>query len=227
MVSSKLIYLAAAALVSTVICAPAPAAVNATDIQTLHDRSITKSQTGTHGGYYYSFWTDGGGTVAYDNWDGGTYHVDWKNVGNWVGGKGWATGSSRNVNFGGTYSPSGNSYLAVYGWTQSPLIEYYIVENFGTYNPGSGGQKVGTVYSDGSNYDIYTSYRSNAPSIEGTSNFQQFWSVRQSKRSQGTVTTANHFNAWASHGLKLGRYNYQILATEGYQSSGSVTMTVS
>ncbi|KAI0536758.1 Xyn11A, glycoside hydrolase family 11 protein [Xylaria digitata] len=195
------ISLMAAAFIGTAITAPA---VNGTDLQTLHDRAITSSQTGYHGGFYYSFWTDGGGYVAYDNVNAGTYHVEWQN----------ATGSTRNINFGGSYNPSGNSYLAVYGWTQNPLVEYYIVENFGTYNPGSGGTHLGTVYTDGSNYDIYSSYRSNAPSIEGTSSFQQYWSVRQNKRSQGTVTTANHFNAWAN------------TATEGYQSSGSVTMTV-
>ncbi|KAI0198372.1 Xyn11A, glycoside hydrolase family 11 protein [Astrocystis sublimbata] len=152
MVSSTCIVLAAAAFASTALAAPAPAPVNGTEsLQELHDRAITSTQSGNHGGYYYSFWTDGGGYAAYDNWDAGTYHAEWKDTGNWVGGKG-------NINFGGDYNPQGNSYLAVYGWTQNPLVEYYVVENFGTYNPGSSGQHLGTVYSDGSNYDIYSNY---------------------------------------------------------------------
>jgi endo-1,4-beta-xylanase len=51
--------------------------------------------------------------------------------------------------------------------------------------------------------------------------------VRQNKRSSGSVNTAAHFNAWAALGLKLGSHNYQIVATEGYFSSGSSDITVS
>jgi endo-1,4-beta-xylanase len=107
------------------------------------------------------------------------------------------------------------------------LIEYYIVENFGTFNPSSGATKKGTVTTDGDTYDVYTNQRTNAPSIEGTSTFQQFWSVRRNKRSSGTVTLAAHFNAWAGFGMKLGSHDYQILAVEGYFSAGSADLTVS
>ncbi|EAQ93832.1 hypothetical protein CHGG_02067 [Chaetomium globosum CBS 148.51] len=167
---------------------------------------------GFHSGYFYSFWSDGRGSVTYNNLANGSYNSQWNNVGNWVGGKGWNPGGPKTVHYNGTWNAANvNSYLALYGWTKDPLIEYYIVESYGSYNPSSGAQRRGTIQSDGGTYDIYQTQRVNQPSIVGRATFMQFWS---------------HFDAWTKSGLKLGSHDYMILATEGYQSSGSSSITV-
>ncbi len=179
---------------------------------------------------YWQNWTDGGGTVNPTNGSGGNFSVWWQNCGNFVVGKGWGTGSANRVvgYNAGAWQPSGNGYLTLYGWTRNSLIEYYVVDSWGSYRPT--GDYKGSLYSDGGTYDIYTTMRYNAPSIDGTQTFQQFWSVRQAKRPTGSnvqINFGNHVNAWRSKGMNLGyNWSYQAFCVEGYQSSGYANVTV-
>ncbi|RMZ04231.1 hypothetical protein D0860_06480 [Hortaea werneckii] len=188
---------------------------------------ITSSQTGTTDGFYWSFWTDTEGNAQMTNGAGGEYSVEWSgNSGNFVAGKGYSPGKTDPISYTADFNPQGNGYLSLYGWFTDPLVEYYIVESYGSYNPGSAATQQGTVESDGATYDIYTTTRTNAPSIQGTATFTQYWSVRQDHRTSGTITVQNHFDAWSNLGMTLGTADYQIIATEGYQSSGSSSVTV-
>ncbi|KAJ4393220.1 hypothetical protein N0V93_002428 [Gnomoniopsis smithogilvyi] len=190
------------------------------------DTVVTASGTGTAGGYYYSNYVETGT----DTFTIGTgkYSLSWSSSNtDVVSGIGWSTGSARTITYTGSLNAGGDSLLALYGWTTSPLVEYYVIETYGSYNPGSAGTKLGSVTSDGGTYDIYKVVRSNAPSIQGTQTFNQYLSIRQSKRTSGTITFANHIAAWKNVGLTLGAYNYQIMATEGYQSTGTSSITLS
>lgn len=167
------------------------------------------------------------------NQGAGTYSASWNNPPDFVVGLGWSPGNGyRTVNFSGSYSSSSSSYSAVYGWLNNPLTEYYIVENY-SYDPCSvsGTSVVGSVYSDGSNYKICKHTQVNQPSIQGTKTFGQYFSVRANKRNSGSVSLANHFNAWKKYGFANGAanpdFNYQVFATEAFGGSGSASMTVS
>ncbi|WP_435784410.1 glycoside hydrolase family 11 protein [Cellvibrio sp.] len=199
-------------------------------------QTLTSNSTGTNNGFYYTFWKDSG-NASMTLQSGGRYTSQWNSgTNNWVGGKGWNPGtSSRVVSYSGNYgvTASQNSYLAFYGWTRSPLIEYYIIESYGSYNPAScsGGTDYGSFQSDGATYNVRRCQRVNQPSIDGNQTFYQYFSVRNPKKGfgniSGTITFANHVNFWASKGLNLGSHNYQVLATEGYQSTGTSDITVS
>jgi endo-1,4-beta-xylanase len=207
----------------------------ALSITAVSAQTLTSNSTGTNNGFYYTFWKDSG-NASMTLQAGGRYTSQWtNNTNNWVGGKGWNPGSSsRVISYSGNYggSNSQNTYLALYGWTRSPLIEYYVIESYGSYNPAncSGGTNYGSFQSDGATYDVRRCQRVNQPSIDGNQTFYQYFSVRNPKKGfgniSGTITFQNHVNFWASKGLNLGSHNYQVLATEGYQSSGSSDITV-
>lgn len=198
------------------------------------DRPACARGTGTHDGYFYTSWRDSG-SACMTLGEQGRYAVAWdlRPSGNLVVGKGWSTGAAnRAVGYrAAAFEPGSNGYLTLYGWTTDPLIEYYVVDSWGSAftPPGEDAAVLGTVESDGGTYRIYRTRRVDKPSIRGTQTFYQYWSVRTSRRTQGadnTITFANHVAAWRSHGLELGTMDYQVLATEGFGSRGRSEVTV-
>lgn len=186
---------------------------------------ICSNGTGTVGSNFHSFYLSSGSACLDDS--GSSYTSTWSDAGDFVGGIGWSTGSAQNVSYSASFNPSGDAYLSLYGWTTSPLVEYYITDDWSGYNPSSGATYKGSVSADGGTYDLYEDTRTNEPSIEGTATFNQYWAVRTSGVTSDTIDTSTIFNAWASHGMSLGSFNYQILATEGFNGgSGSSSVTL-
>ena len=197
-------------------------------------QQVCTNRSGTHDGFFFTFWKSGGDACMMLGGKGeyrARYRLGVRE--NLVLGKGWRTGSAmRRVGYRAAAFEAGSiSYLALYGWSTDPLIEYYVVENWGKdfTPPGPGSPVLGKVSSDGGTYNIYRTQRVNQPSIRGTATFYQYWSVRSTKRPIGTnsrITFANHVRAWDKLGMRLGKMNYQVMVTEGFGSNGSSEVTV-
>jgi endo-1,4-beta-xylanase len=182
------------------------------------DKTVT-SGSGIHCCYSYENWINTGSATMTLKTDG--FGVTWTGSTQFVAREGIRPGTGSLVTeYTANFSPNGNSYLTLYGWTTDPLVEYYVVDGWGSWRP-PGGTAFGTVTSDGGTYDIYKMTRTNEPSIKGTATFPQYWSVRQQKKTSGTITLANHIAAWAGKSMPMGTFYEVSMTVEGYQSSGT------
>ena len=188
---------------------------------------LTDSREGRDGEYTYSLWKDYGNTNMTVNGDG-KFECSWKDIGNALFREGVKFDCTKKyqqigditVEYGVDYHPDGNSYMCVYGWTRDPLVEYYIVDSWGSWRP-PGAIAKGTIEVDGGTYEIYETTRVDQPSIDGNTTFEQYWSVRTSKRTSGTISVTEHFKAWEKLGMQMGNLYEACLTIEGYQSNGS------
>ena len=133
-----------------------------------------------------------------------------------------------------TESPSSSGrtskiYFAVYGWTVSPLAEYYIMEDYGAFVPGpvaSDGtprNHLGTVEADGGTYDLWQLHVKNKPAITGDNQeFDQYFSVRQSRRPCGHISVSQQFSKWAPLGAQLGKLEETMFLMEAQNNSGTI-----
>lgn len=195
-------------------------------------QTITTNTQGNNNGWFYSFWKEkSSDNASMTLGDGGYYSTTWTNVTNFTAGKGWAVGKpDRVICFEGEFNGGSNGFFAIYGWTKNELIEYYVVESYGQWTPPGNTSDIeykGQFDCDGGTYKIYRSQRVNKPSIIGNATFYQYWSVRTVKRSSGTVTFSKHIAEWKKYGMNMGStWDYQILESEGYGSTGYSKATI-
>ncbi|HEY4187724.1 MAG TPA: glycoside hydrolase family 11 protein [Polyangia bacterium] len=210
-------------------CAPATALTGGTQ----HSSS---NASGTVGSYQWTIWSSGSGgsLTTYAN-AGAAFSANWNNSGDFLARVGLQWDRTKTYDQYGTISADfaetktgtagGYSYIGIYGWSVNPTHEYYIVED--SYNKlplNPGGTKMGTVMLDGGTYDLYQRQASGA-SIDGSTSFVQFYSVRQSARQCGHISISEHFKAWTAAGMVLGKMEEAKVLVEAGGGSGSASFT--
>ena len=214
--------------------------------QTYNCSNGKSQQMGSEGGYDYELWSqDGAGnatmTLNPSTENGGAFSVEWSGTINMLArsGKRWGSNSTVTVQnvgnitseFDVEWSSTDNvKYVSVYGWGYydqqdipsgfSNEIEYYIIQDRGSYNPTQGGKYFGSATIDGIDYDFYTTDRIQQPSLSGTSTFKQYWSIPKNTsqhRTKGTISISKHFSEWAKVGMKMGKlYEVASMKIESY-----------
>lgn len=188
-------------------------------------------------GLDYELWNQNNkGTVSMKitggstNPNGGTFEATWNGTENILtrAGKKWGSSSTTtaksvgniSIDFAATWTSGDNvKMLGVYGWAYYPSgsepsgfsnqIEYYIIQDRGSYNPASGAtnsQKKGSGTIDGIQYDFYVGDRINQPMLTGNGTFKQYFSVptnTSSHRQKGIISVSKHFEAWDKAGMKM------------------------
>lgn len=193
--------------------------------------TITSNQAGIHEGYNYEYLKDSGnGTMTLK--DGGTFNCEWDNINKISFRKGFKYRTpiryqeTQNINmkYACNYQPNGDSYLSIYGWASDPLIEFYIVENWGTVKPQKNKIPKDIVTLNGSTYEIFEDTITK-PSTDSYMTYKQYWSVRTTKRTSGTVSISEIFKAMEANGMEIGNINEISLCVQGNKSSGKAYVT--
>jgi len=128
-------------------------------------------------------------------------------------------------------SGGGYSYIGIYGWTNNPCVEWYIVDDkFGTmpFNAYNATQK-GTATIDGESYKLFQNKTNGTGGsrCSGVSQWDQYWSIRQKARQCGTITISEHFKAWEAAGLNMaGNLLEAKILVETGGSSGSIDFPI-
>jgi hypothetical protein len=192
----------------------------------------SSNQSGTVGSQQWTIWSSGSGGCLITYGSAAAFSATWNNSGDFLARVGLSLGSSKTYDQFGTLavdfaeSKSGNgggySSIGVYGWSVSPLVEFYVVED--SYNGlGGSGTKKGSFTIDGEGtYNVYEHQQNNQPSIQGTASFPQFISVRTSARTCGHISLTKHFDAWKSFGMTLGKMEEAKVLVEAGGGSGRI-----
>lgn len=216
--------------------------------QVLTCRNGTSQQMRTVNNYDYELWSqDGVGnatlniTANANPENGGTFEAEWSGTVNVLSRAGKKFKNNETVSsvgnitidFEATWNSSDNvKMLGIYGWgyfaqgTQpanfSDQIEYYIIQDRGSYNSATQGTNCtqkGSATIDGIEYNFTECDRIGQPMLTGNGNFKQYFSYpakTSSHRTSGRVSVSRHFSEWAKVGMSMNKLYEVAMKVESY-----------
>jgi endo-1,4-beta-xylanase len=209
-----------------------PAACSTTMVPSGGTSHCSSNQSGTVGSQQWTIWSSGSGGCLITYGSSTAFSATWNNSGDFLARVGLSLGSNKTydqfaaiaADFAETKSGNGGGYssIGVYGWSVSPLVEWYVTED--SYNGlGTSGTKKGTFTIDGEGtYNVYQRMQNNQPSIQGNASFPQFISIRTSARTCGHISLSKHFDAWKGFGMTLGKMEEAKVLVEAGGGSGRI-----
>ncbi|OUM60793.1 glycoside hydrolase family 11 protein [Piromyces sp. E2] len=195
---------------------------------------VNGNRVGNIGGVGYEMWADSGYNSA-TFYSDGSFSCSFNNAKDYLCRSGLSFDSTRTHNqIGHMYADFrlvkqnirnvDYSYVGIYGWTRGPLVEFYIVDNWlSQYRPGDwvGNKKRGDFWIDGAQYTVYENDRY-GPSIDGNTQFKQYFSIRKQPRDCGTIDISAHFAQWERLGMRMGRmHEAKVLGEAGSNGAGT------
>jgi hypothetical protein len=198
----------------------------------------SSNASGMAAGMAWTIWSNGsGGSITY--YDKPAFRATWNNSGDFLARLGLQWNATRTYDTYGqitadfasmkTGTGGGYSYIGIYGWSVSPCVEFYIVDdsyNRLPVNPGNTTNK-GTAMIDGGTYNLYTrnTTGTGGSKCPGTTSWLQFYSIRTMARTCGRISVTAHFDAWAAAGMQLGRMDQAQILVEVGGGVGSIDFT--
>jgi len=189
----------------------------------------------------WQLWANNAANGSISTFSTPAFEADWNDAGDFLARIGFEWGNSAKaydtygtITADFAYKKTGNgggySYIGIYGWSTSPCVEWYIVDdsfNGMPVNPGNTTNK-GTVKIDGGDYILYTRQTTGTGGsrCSGTSSWAQYYSIRKTARQCGTISITEHFDAWKAASMPLGNLLEAKILVEVGGGQGSVQFPV-
>jgi hypothetical protein len=195
------------------------------------------------GGYSWELWKEGTGSGCMTVFGvDARFKATWTNIEDFLARVGLAFDKTKTPSQLGTISADfaetktggtdGLVYIGIYGWTDEPLREFYILDDWGSTMPagtasdGTPRDHMGTITVDGGTYEVWKKTRVDKPAITGDhKTFDQYFSIRQTARQCGHISISEHFSKWNTLGMQLGKLWEAKLLVEAQDSTGTIEFT--